>query len=180
MRLSIDSPAVDSRIALFLLTPDQVTPRYVSWLNDREVNQYLECRAYVHTMESTRTFVATLLASPDDLFLGIRLNADSEHRHVGNIRLGMIDWQRCVGEIGIMIGDREVWGRGVASAAIEAVAELAHTRLSLRRLAAGCYGSNEGSRRAFEKAGFFIEAVRREQSLVNGRVEDVVRLAREL
>jgi RimJ/RimL family protein N-acetyltransferase len=160
------------RIELFLLTPGGVTQYYVSWLNDPEINQFLESRFTVHTIQTTRDFVETILASPNNLFLGIRDRALG--RHVGNIKLGPIDWHHETAEVGILIGDREAWGKGIASATISMATAIARSRLSLRKLTAGCYVSNVGSRRAFEKAGFVVEGIRKEQCLLNGKPEDVV------
>ena len=37
----------DDAIELFVLTPDAVSDAYVGWLNDPEINQYLESRFVV-------------------------------------------------------------------------------------------------------------------------------------
>jgi ribosomal-protein-alanine N-acetyltransferase len=172
-----------SFIDLFLLTPDDVTEDYVSWLNDSAVNQFLECRFQENTLASTRAFVAEALASHHSLFLGIRFQLttdDPSRRHVGNIKLSPIDEHHRTGEIGILIGDRAAWGKGVATAAIELLCDIARTQLSLRKITAGCYAANVGSQRAFEIAGFAVEAVRKHQVLLNGVPEDVVLMGRHL
>jgi len=170
--------AENSQISLFLLKTDHVTQDYVSWLNDPSVNQYLECRFAAHTIESTRKYVEAVLTSPHNLFLGIRSHLSG--RHVGNIKLGPIDQHHGTGEIGILIGDKSVWGKGIAGSAINLMAEIARSQLSLRKLTAGCYASNVGCQRAFEKAGFTVEAVRKQQCLLNGKPEDVVLMGRHL
>jgi ribosomal-protein-alanine N-acetyltransferase len=170
-----------SPISLFLLTPDDVSDDYVSWLNDPSVNQYLESRFQLHSLASTRLFVAKALASRDSLFLGIRTQlagCDPSGRHVGNIKLASIDEHHRTGEVGIMIGDRAAWGKGVATAAIDLLCDIAHGQLLLRKVTAGCYAANVGSQRAFEKAGFSVEAVRKQQVLLNGVPEDVVLMGR--
>jgi RimJ/RimL family protein N-acetyltransferase len=171
-----------SRIDLFLLTPDHVSEDYVSWLNDDGVNQFLESRFRSHTLASTRAFVAETLASPDSLFLGIRAQLTSDEpsgrTHVGNIKLGPIDEHHRTGEVGILIGDRAAWGKGVATAAIALLCDIARTQLSLRKITAGCYAANVGSQRAFQKAGFAVEGVRKQQVLMNGVPEDVVLMGR--
>jgi ribosomal-protein-alanine N-acetyltransferase len=170
-----------SPVAFFLLTPDHVSEQYVSWLNDRAVNQFLECRFHSNTLASTRAFVAEALASRDNLFLGIRasLTGDDPYgRHVGNIKLGPINEYHRTSEVGIMIGDSAAWGKGVATAAISMLCDISRTQLSLRKLTAGCYAANIGSRRAFEKAGFAVEAVRKQQLLLNGVLEDEVLMGR--
>ena len=167
-----------SRIELFLLTADAVTQAYVDWLNDVEINRFLEARFARHDLESTRRFVAQVLADPLTVLFGIR--SLELRRHVGNIKIGPIDRRHGLGEIGIMIGDRAVWGQGFGSEAIERVADIAANELQLRKLSAGCYGSNAASARAFQKAGFTIEAVRRAHFLLDGRAEDALLMGRLL
>lgn len=165
-------------IELFLLTPEKITDAYVDWLNDPEVNRYLESRFARHDRPSTEAFVAGVLASEKDLFLGIW--SRELGRHVGNIKLGPVDRHHRSGEIGLMIGDRGAWGRGIATQAIAMMSEIAKHELGLRRVTAGCYASNIGSRRAFERAGFIVECMRPGHFLLEGRPEDLVLMARFL
>lgn len=176
----IDLPAspVNSPISLFVLTPEHVTNDYVSWLNEPAINRYLESRFVRHTILSTRTFVSDILASPNNLLLGIKLR--SRDTHVGNIKLGPIDVHHKTAELGILIGNQAAWGKGVATAAITQVSTLARSVLALRKLTAGCYLSNVGSQRAFQKAGFTIEGVRPGQFLLNNQPEDLVLMGRLL
>ncbi len=168
----------DDAIELFLLAPNAVSDAYIGWLNDPEINCYLESRFMVQDRASVEGFVAGVLASERDVFFGIRdLRVD---QHVGNIKLGPIDRRHGLAEIGLMIGDRAAWGRGVGSRAIDIVSNIAAHELGLRKVAAGCYASNVGSRRAFEKVGFTVEGVRPAQVLLDGQPEDLVLLGRIL
>jgi RimJ/RimL family protein N-acetyltransferase len=178
MRIQATSRWRTPALECFLLLPGHVTQAYVDWLNDPEVNQFLESRFAVHDVAGVRAFVATQLEDDRALFLGIRSTALD--RHVGNIKIGPIDRHHGLGEVGILIGDRAAWGQGLATEAIRVVGEIAAQELGLRRLTAGCYGSNRGSARAFEKAGFVVEGVRPGHFLLNGRPEDLILLGRQL
>ena len=173
MRIEIPASA-DSPVQLFVLEPHHVSDEYVAWLNSLAVNRYLESRFAPHTIESTREFVQTMLASPQHLFLGIHSAALG--RHVGNLKLGPIDRHHGSADIGILVGDPEAWGRGVATAAIRQLVEIARDMLRLRKLTAGCYVSNIGSQRAFEKVGFALEGLRKAQFLLDGKPEDLVQM----
>lgn len=164
----------DGLIALFPLIPDRVSDAYVDWLGEPEVNRYLEVRFREQTRASVEAFVAAILASERDVLFGITDVALG--RHVGNIKLGPIDRHHGLGEIGIMIGDRAAWGKGIGTAAIRRIVDIARDELGLRKLSAGCYATNAGSRKAFEKAGFTVEAVRPAHALLDGVPEDQVLL----
>lgn len=172
MHIELPTFPENSLVSLFVLTPEHVGENYVSWLNAPEVNQYLESRFVAHTIESTRAFVAATLASPNSAFFGIKSHLLD--RHVGNIKLGPIDEYHRPGDIGILVGDKAAWGKGIATTAISLITEIARNQLKLRKLTAGCYASNVGSQRAFENAGFVVEGVRPAQFLQNGKPEDLV------
>lgn len=166
----------DEVVRLFLLQPYHVGEAYVAWLNDPEIGRFLESRFAEHDETTTVAFVDTVLVSPVNLFLGIESKALG--RHVGNIKLGPIDQKHGLGEIGLMIGERDAWGKGIATSAIDLISKIGMQQLGLRKITAGCYASNIGSKIAFEKAGFHVEAVRKHHFLFEGKSEDLVLLAR--
>lgn len=172
MELPQTSNWQDDQIELFLLSREAVGDDYVGWLNDPEIARFLESRFARHDLAGTRAFVDAQRANPGVLFLGIRDKANGQH--VGNIKLGPISRAHRTGDIGIMIGAREAWGRGIATRAIRQLCLIARDELGLRKVTAGCYGGNIGSERAFERAGFNVEGRRPAQFLLDGKPEDLV------
>lgn len=176
MRLESADHWENEVVRLEQLTTDGVTDEYVSWLNDPEVNRYLESRFVRHDREGVTSYVNSVLESPTSLLLAIYSNALD--CHVGNIKLGPIDRYHCLGEIGLLVGLRASWGKGIATNAIAVISRIGFEQLGLRKLTAGCYSSNKGSQIAFERAGFGVEAVRRNHFVSDGGLEDLVLLAR--
>ena len=146
------------RLYLRDLRPDDVGERYCAWMNDPDVMRFTESRFVSHSIESLRAYVAEKAASPDTIFLAIVTR--TADRHIGNIKLGPIHPVHKRGDIGIVIGEKDCWGQGYASEAIEILARYAFEKLHLHKLTAGCYAGNLASTRAFEKAGFTREGVR--------------------
>jgi RimJ/RimL family protein N-acetyltransferase len=173
MRLNSCKAWTNSGLKLVPLTVQDVTEQYVNWLNDRDVNQFLESRFVSHDLASTTDFVQKCVDDPATLLLAIRCKLLSD-RHVGNVKIGPIDRNHGTAEVGIMIGDREAWGKGVGSGAIRIATEIAQRELALRRITAGCYKSNVGSWKAFTKAGFTIEGERPKHFLLNGKPENLL------
>jgi ribosomal-protein-alanine N-acetyltransferase len=152
----LTAPLIGSRLHLRCLQDDDVTPRYVAWLNDPAVNRFLEVRFARQTIESTRDFVRAVNASRDTLLLGIFV--DEGRRHVGNIKIGPVNTHHRRADIGLVVGEAGEWGKGYATEAIWMIAEHGFRAMGLQKITAGCYGDNTGSLRAFEKAGFVLEA----------------------
>ncbi len=137
-------------IKLKLLTPDDVTPEYLEWLSDPDINQYLESRWSSYTLEDLRNYVKSVNNSNNFLF-GIFLQ---DSKHIGNVKLGNINWIHRYADIGIIIGDKSCWGKGYGTKAIELATEYAFTELNLKHIMAGIYANNIASYKAFLKAGY--------------------------
>lgn len=99
-----------------LLNPTDVTETYVRWLNDPDINQYLESRHSYHTLDSCQSFVAEMLTNKNQHLFGIFLK--SNNTHIGNIKLGFIDPNHHTGQMGLLIGEKQQWGKGFATEAI--------------------------------------------------------------
>ncbi len=154
--MRINAPIETPRIILDTLGAQDVTDRYAGWMNDPEVNKYLEVRFSPQTLDSVKSFIDSMNDSPDNLLLGIFLKENDAH--IGNIKLGPINPYHHRGNIGIVIGERSQWGKGIATEAIIAFSDYALNEMSLHKVYAGYYYDNIGSGRAFLKAGFVEEA----------------------
>ncbi len=140
------------RIHLRLLSPEDVTEAYVAWLMNPVVNRYLENRWSAQTLESVKSYVAAMNASSHDYMFGIFLNDTGEH--IGNIKVGGVNWIHRYGDVGLLIGEPKAWGQGYGTEAIALATAFAFRELSLNKLIAGIYANNPGSYKAFMKAGY--------------------------
>jgi [ribosomal protein S5]-alanine N-acetyltransferase len=69
-------------------------------------------------------------------------------------------------------------GKGIMSAAVQAIAPMAHKVLGIRRIEAACLPSNAASVRLLEKAGFVQEGLGKDYLLINGEWCDHLLFAR--
>ena len=95
-----------------------------------------------------------------------------EGRLVGYIELAQIDRREGRAAVGIVIGDRSAWRRGVGSAAVRILLDYGFTVMGLERIYAEVYDYNEASRRLFEHVGFVHEGVLRQHEFHNGVRQD--------
>lgn len=145
----------DGVIRLRCLAKEDIGDKYFRWMHDPDVSRYLEIRHNLpsHVSDLVR-FVESMNASPDNILFGIFLQNGT---HIGNIKLGPINETNQRAEVGLLIGDREQWGKGYATRAIRLVSEFAFHDLGLVRLTAGMHEPNQGSFNAFLKAGYLHE-----------------------
>lgn len=161
----------DENVSLRTLTPQMVTDAYVNWMNDYEVTKFTEQKFLTHTIEGVRDFVLTKLNSGTDVLFGVFYNT----KHIGNIKLGRINFDHQVSDISYFIGDKEFWGKGIATLIICSVVRIAFNDLGLVKVTAGSYCNNVASIKALEKNGFVLEGTRCKQIFFEGnRIDSLI------
>ena len=166
-------------IFLQRITTEDASARYLSWINDPKTTEFLEIRFKKYNLADLKLFLENTIKTQQNgdlepLFT-IRLQATGEH--IGNIKLGPINTHHSTADIGLLIGQREWWGKGIATEAIRLICDYAFKERNLQKLKAGCYASNMNSARAFERNGFKIEGQLRSQvSTVSGERTNLILL----
>lgn len=155
------------RLRLESLKESDATDRYAAWLNDPEVNRFLESRFSVQSVESCRNYISNMRADPLSHLFGM-FDLESG-MHIGNIKIFVARPVHRTGEIGLLIGEKPFWGKGLAADAIRAVTRWAFEFLELEKLEANCYDENIASLRAFLKSGYSVEGYRRKSYLSGER-----------
>ena len=151
MLLSTPLKQITSERLLFRsLTELDATERYVGWLTDPVVNAYLTTRSA--TADSVRRYIVEKNNSPTALLLGIVWKESGEL--IGTVKLEPIDQRLGIATFAMMIGEKDFWGKGVATEVTKTMTELAFSQLGLREVQLGVLGENKAAIRAYEKAGF--------------------------
>lgn len=147
---------------------------YAEWINDQDTTLFMGSGRFPLNNEDIKEFINSYSKSKDGMLLGVFRKRSL--MHIGNITLHMIDWRNRNAEIGVIIGNQRVRGKGYATEAIRLVAAHSFTRLNLKKLYCGMMKGNEASKRAFEKVGFKVEGVLREHFYLNGEYLDCYRM----
>ena len=90
------------RIYLREVRSEDVTEHYYGWLNDPDINKYLETRYVPRSKSNIQSFVQKLDGRTDEIFLAICLKKSKEH--IGNIKLGPINSVHRYADISLLIG----------------------------------------------------------------------------
>jgi RimJ/RimL family protein N-acetyltransferase len=156
-------------------TERHLTQRYVDWLNDPQVVRYSEQRHRRHTLDSCRAYFESFRGSPHE-FLAIEA-ADAALGHIGNIAVA-VDVANRVGDVSIMVGERQAWGLGLGGRAWCALVDELLADGRLRKVTAGTMATNAPMLRLIERSGMHVEGRRARHFLLEGAEIDLVFAAR--
>ena len=145
------------RLILSSITLADCSENYLSWLNDTDVNMYLESSFYQHNMQGLVDFVNGYQSNKKAVFLVIRLKENN--KHIGNIKIDKINYIHRNCEYGIMMGDKTEWGKGYAKEASIAIINYAFEELGLNKVNLGVISSNDVAVKLYKKIGFVVEGV---------------------
>jgi RimJ/RimL family protein N-acetyltransferase len=91
---------------------------------------------------------------------------DSTDNFIGSVEFYELNPHRprqpLEGTLGIVIGEKHLWGLGYGGDALRVALEHAFTKIGLRRVKLETLERNARARRAFEKAGFVLERITNE------------------
>ncbi|MFZ5918190.1 MAG: GNAT family N-acetyltransferase [Chloroflexota bacterium] len=147
-------------------------PTFVRWFNDPEVREYLAIFRPMSRAEEEKWFERHLGDADSEIFA----IETQEGVHIGNIGLHDTHWQYRLVEMGIVIGEKEYWGKGYGSDAIRTLLRFVFGEMNLHRVALRVRADNARAIRAYEKCGFQHEGIKREAIFANGRYYDELHL----
>jgi hypothetical protein len=87
-----------------------VSKKYLNWMNDKEIQQYTEQKYNKHSITDIRNFVKEKNKSKTELLYGIFLNEYKLNTHIGNIKIGQINFRHKSAEIIILL-EKKIMGK---------------------------------------------------------------------
>lgn len=145
-------------------------PRFVEWLQDREVARWLERMGEPPTLEDEYEWYYGKRSDPDNVMWAIET---VDGPLIGNVELRLTPRSRRA-ELGIAIQDRTRWNKGCGTEAVRLVLDYAFGELALNRVELTTDEANARAIRCYEKCGFKREGLLRQHRLIDGRFANTV------
>ena len=150
------------------MSEKDVTETYLSWLHDPEVSRTLDVDGDIQTIDSLKEYVRSHQSRRNYVF-GVYTK---EGKQIGT---HSFVWSKTdkVAQIGVMIGDKNYWGKGVI---LETRSRLLNYALELgcKKIEASCDSINIPAIYNFVKQGWAKEGVRRAHRIVDNQPVDLI------
>lgn len=147
-----------------------INDAYISWLNDSVVVKYSNQRFLEHNQESCSQYLSSFDGTAN-MFLSIRQLPDNQA--VGTMTVYISNYHGTA-DMGIMVGDKSVWGAGYGQDAWDTIAKWLLKQKDIRKITAGTLACNVGMIKLLERSNMTLEAVRKEQEVVGGKLVDIL------
>lgn len=147
----------------------------MKWVNDEEVTDLLGGGVFTYPVSSLaeEKFIEAAAGSSDRQ-KNFAIETLAERRYIGAISFNVIDWQSRHASIGIVIGDKSLWGKGYGTDAMRIMMRLGFDKMNLHRLYLDVHDYNSRAIASYEKCGFKREAVLREHHFRHGKYCDTI------
>lgn len=163
----------DGNVYLRQLCVDDIDDRYLAWFRDPVVTEYLDAKNL--TYKEVTDYLTAGHTSGGFVMYGI-FDRDKDV-HIGNIKLGPINWMHGICGCALFIGDPSYWGKGIARQAFVIGTRLAFDKLKMRKITAGVAEGNIGSVKACQAAGWVIEGRLKGHQIINGKEQDCLNIS---
>jgi RimJ/RimL family protein N-acetyltransferase len=152
---------------------EHLTDAYVNWINDPQVNMYLETRGD-YTLDLLKDYIEDQY-NKEIYFWAIHLK-DSK-KHIGNIKIDPINSTANSGEYGILMGDKINWGKGYAKEASFTIIDYCIEELKLSKITLGVIEDNINAVLLYKKMGFTIDEVKINVGTYNNKTSNALRMS---
>jgi RimJ/RimL family protein N-acetyltransferase len=146
VRLAAFNPETDAAIA-------------ARWSRDTEYHRLADTDpAYPRSTQEAKERVER----DSEHVFGFVIRTQADDRLIGEIGVWLESWAQGEAWAGIVIGERDYWGNGYGTEAMQLLLRYAFTELNVRRVSLNVFAYNPRAIRSYEKAGF------RHEGLVRG------------
>ncbi len=130
-----------------------VNDNYLSWLNDEQVMKGILTSGY--NLQNLQSYVRNKINLKHTHFFAIVLK--SNNLHIGNIKLDFHDSKANLSEMGVLIGDKDYWGKGIAREACNLILNYGFKKLNLRKIFLAVFENNIPAIKLYYSLGFKME-----------------------
>ncbi len=147
--------------------------RVVRWMNDAEVTHFIAAR-YPYSALQEAQWIERMSTQPPSEGVLLAIERLDDGRHIGNLGLARVEWEDRRASVGIAIGEKDCWGHGYGTDAMQTLLRFAFDAMNLHRVTLDVHASNARAIASYEKTGFIREGALRQAHYQQGRYEDLV------
>ncbi len=148
-------------------------PLRLNYINDAEMlNLLISGIPYPITLHEEEKWLESISALGDTYKFAIETIEDKQF--IGGCSINDVDWKNSVAAVGIFIGEKDCWGKGYGTDAMRTLISFIFTQMNMNKIKLTCYSFNGRAIKSYEKCGFKVEGILRQEIYKDGHYHDKV------
>lgn len=98
-------------------------------------------------------------------------------KYIGGCGLENVNWLARTAVVGIMIGDKNYWGKGYGTDAMKVLLKFIFENMNINKVKLNVFSFNERAIKSYKKCGFKVEGILKDEIFKEGKYYDEVLMA---
>ena len=98
-------------------------------------------------------------------------------KYIGGCGIQKVNWLARTATVGIMIGDKEYWGKGYGTDAMKVLMDFIFNNMNINKIKLAVFSFNKRAQKSYEKCGFIVEGVLKDELFKGGKYYDEIVMA---
>ncbi|SHI20948.1 GNAT family N-acetyltransferase [Sporanaerobacter acetigenes] len=149
-------------------------PKATSFVNDEELKKLLVTNVpFPMTLWEEEEWVKSQKSSQDGSY-NFAIEDIETKKYIGGCGIQEVNWLSRVATVGIMIGDKEYWGKGYGTDAMKVLMNFIFNNMNIRKIRLSTFSFNMRARKSYEKCGFEVEGILKDEIFKDGKYYDEI------
>ena len=149
-------------------------PKATSFVNDEELKKLLVTNVpFPMTLWEEKEWVKSQKSSQDGSY-NFAIEDIETKKYIGGCGIQEVNWLSRVATVGIMIGDKEYWGKGYGTDAMKVLMNFIFNNMNIRKIRLSTFSFNMRARKSYEKCGFEVEGILKDEIFKDGKYYDEI------
>lgn len=98
-------------------------------------------------------------------------------KYIGGCGIQEVNWLVRTAEVGIMIGDKNYWGKGYGTDAMKVLLKFIFENMNINKVKLNVFSFNERAIKSYKKCGFKVEGTLKDEIFKEGKYYDEILMA---
>lgn len=149
-------------------------PKAAAFVNDKELKKLLVTNVpFPMTIWEEADWVKSQKSSRSGEY-NFAIEDLETKQYIGGCGINEVNWLTRVAVVGIMIGDKNYWGKGYGTDAMKVLMKFIFEEMNMNKIRLGTFSFNERAIKSYKKCGFEIEGVLKNEIFKEGKYYDEI------
>lgn len=149
-------------------------PKATSFVNDEELKKLLVTNIpFPMTLWEEEEWIKSQKSNQDGSY-NFAIEDIETKKYIGGCGIQEVNWLSRVATVGIMIGDKEYWGKGYGTDAMKVLIDFIFNKMNIRKIRLSTFSFNMRARKSYEKCGFEVEGILKDEIFKDGKYYDEI------